>query len=66
VLPIMATIDRPKAPTDALTLAIHGAAKWSLGSNARQHPVIMQLCKEQIDLQPPEIASELRKIVAGE
>jgi hypothetical protein len=71
VLPIIATIGpvaKPENPTaqDMLKLAIHGAAEWSLGANARQHPAIMALCKAEIDHQPPEIAAKLRRIVQGQ
>ncbi len=66
VLPIVATIVIPQDSRDAMELAVHGAARWSLRSNARQHPAIMKLCRQEIAHQPPEIAAELREIVAGE
>jgi hypothetical protein len=68
VLPIVATIGMPKKAAtqeDLMVLAVHKAAAWSLDSNAHQHPEIMQLCKKEMGLQPPEIAKELRKIVEG-
>jgi hypothetical protein len=70
VLPIIATIakpEEPKEPTqeDIMTLAVHSAAAWSLGSNARQHPAIMELCKKEMKRQPPEIAGKLKEIVEG-
>ena len=40
------------------------AARWSMSSNARQHPLVLEECRRQIDAQPPQIADALREIVA--
>ncbi len=44
-------------------MLIGGAAKWSLQSNARQHPKVMKICEEELKVQPKEIADHLRDII---
>jgi hypothetical protein len=66
VVPLIGVIVPPKDHKDVLMVVISGAARWSLSSNAKQHPKIMELCKRQIPKEPPAIAAELRKIVEGE
>ena len=66
VVPLIGVIVPPKNNKDAMVLAVSTAARWSLGSNARQHPKILELCKQQIPREPPAIAAELRKIVEQE
>lgn len=45
-------------------VAVSGAAKWSLTSNAQQHPRVLAICEAQISLQEEPIATQLRTIVA--
>jgi hypothetical protein len=64
VLPIVAALATPPQSDDPRPKLV-AAAEWSLGSNARQHKKILDLCKAQALQQPPDIAAKLRKIVDG-
>ncbi len=44
-------------------MLIGGAAKWSLQSNARQHPKVMKICEEELENQPEEVVAHLREII---
>lgn len=45
-------------------MAVSGAAKWSLTSNAQQHPRVLAICEAQISVQAEPAATQLRAIVA--
>lgn len=44
-------------------MATAGAARWSLTANAKRHPRVMQICREQISKQPDVISKQLAQIV---
>lgn len=48
---------------DVGRLAIGGAARWSLASNAVQHDRVLEICKAQLPAQPPETARLLGEVV---
>jgi hypothetical protein len=48
---------------DVGRLAIGGAARWSLASNAVQHDRVLEICKAQLSVQPPETARLLGEVV---
>ena len=49
---------------DVSRLIVGGAARWSLISNAIQHPMVMAICQEQVRTQPKEVADVLREVIA--
>ncbi len=48
---------------DVSRLIVGGAARWSLISNAIQHPLVMASCQEQVRTQPKEVADVLREVI---
>ena len=48
---------------DVGRLAIGGAARWSLASNAVQHDRVLEICKTQLPVQPPQTARLLDEVV---
>ncbi|PTQ91371.1 hypothetical protein [Agitococcus lubricus] len=53
-----------KGKAGLLLLAIAGAAKWSLLSNAKVHPRVLTICQTQVHKQPPAVANQLNEILA--
>lgn len=49
---------------DVSRLMVGGAARWSLISNAIQHPLVLELCHRNMETQPQEIKEVLRQVVA--
>jgi len=45
-------------------LRVQAMARWSLSSNAEQHPRVMEICRAQLPLQPPDIAPVLKEVIA--
>ena len=46
-------------------LVVGGAARWSLTSNAVQHPRVLQICEQSVGGQPTEVAARLREVIAS-
>lgn len=44
-------------------LIVGGAARWSLASNAEQHPRVLEICKAQLKVQPKEVAAVLQQVI---
>lgn len=59
VLPLLDQRDDPAKFTMA------ASAKWSLKSNASQHPVVLQTCKNELVNASGSLATHLREIIAG-
>lgn len=49
---------------DTSRLLLGGAARWSLTSNAIQHPSVMAICRQEIARQPEDVAAVLREVIA--
>jgi len=45
--------------------AVGNAARWSLASHAAQHRRVLALCREQVKVQPPEVANVLKEVIAS-
>ncbi len=45
-------------------LLIGSAARWSLISNATQHPRVLEICETEVENQPEEVANKLREVIA--
>jgi len=48
---------------DVGQMLIGGAAKWSLASNAYQHPKVMQICEAQLKELPPDQQAVLAEVI---
>jgi len=48
---------------DVMTVLIGGAAKWSLTSNAFQHPKVMEVCEAELRRLPEDQKPELTNII---
>lgn len=61
---IMAALPWVNVRGDVSRLLVGGAARWSLISNAIQHSPVMASCREQVKIQPKEVADVLREVIA--
>jgi len=57
-------LTRPGEGSDRLQVATHGAVRWSLASNCRQHPRVMEYCKEILSKLPEAQRATLEKVLA--
>lgn len=48
---------------DKAQLLLGGAAKWSLTSNATQHPRVLDICRAQLALQAPDVRKVLAEVI---
>ena len=64
VIRVIETLKWASIRGDIRKLAVGGAARWSLTSNAVQHSRVLEICKAQVPLQPPAVASVLREVIA--
>ncbi|MFA7235574.1 MAG: hypothetical protein WC058_01805 [Phycisphaeraceae bacterium] len=64
VVRIMAALPWMDINGDTKRLLVGGAARWSLLSNAAQHPRVLAFCEAEAATQPEEIAAKLREIIA--
>lgn len=51
-------------PADLIHIAIKSAAAWSLGSQARQHPIVLATCEQEAKRRPGRAKIMLLEIVA--
>jgi hypothetical protein len=65
-LPVIKIIEALKwveAKGDMYLILVGGAAKWSLTSNAVQHKRVLEICEQQMKVQPAEISMQLKIVV---
>jgi hypothetical protein len=48
---------------DATRMTVGGSARWSLTANASLHPRVMEICRQQAKVQPPEVARILDDVI---
>ena len=48
---------------DMSKLIVGGSARWSLTSNATQHPSVLKICENSLPEAPPEVAGKLIKVI---
>ena len=65
IIRIMAALPWENVEGDVNRLMVGGAANWSLSSNARQHEKVRQICEEEVNHQPEEVAQKLRAVLDG-
>jgi hypothetical protein len=61
----MSTLPWIDVKGDITRLTVGGAARWSLTSNAVQHPRILDFCETEVATQPKEVAEKLREVVTN-
>jgi len=49
---------------DPAKLAVGEVARWSLTTNAVEHPRVLEICRKEVAKQPPEIAKLLKEVIA--
>lgn len=62
-LPIISVLAWAKDGDDVEKLTIGSMAKWTLASNAARDKNLLDLCKTELNHQPPKIRRELREII---
>jgi hypothetical protein len=65
VVRVMSTLPWIDVKGDITRLTVGGAARWSLTSNAVQHPRILDFCETEVATQPKEVAEKLREVVTN-
>lgn len=48
---------------DIERMLIGGAAQWSLTANAKQHKLVLDICREEYQTQPDEVKKALKEII---
>ncbi|HZP24240.1 MAG TPA: hypothetical protein VFB04_12380, partial [Terriglobales bacterium] len=60
---IIGALPLVNARGDTGKMLIGGAARWSLASNAYQHPKVMQICEAQLKELPADQRTDLAKVI---
>lgn len=64
VIKIISTLPWLNSKGDINKISIGGSARWSLISNSIQHPLVLKICKDQIEKQPSDVAEALKQVIA--
>lgn len=65
VVRIMSALPWIDGKGNTTRLVVSGAARWSLTSNAVQHPRILHFCELEVRSQPKEVATKLRAVITN-
>ena len=60
VIRIISALAWAKIQGDLPRLVVGGSARWSLISNAAQHPRVLEICRSQIKIQPANVSGKKR------
>ena len=63
VLRLMSALPWASIKGDIPRLLVGGSARWSLTSNAVQHPRVLEICRTQLSRQPEAVAVPLAEVI---
>lgn len=63
ILRIISAVPWSQARGNSARMSVGGSARWSLTANAALHPRVMEICRRQAKIQPPEIARILDDVI---
>ena len=63
VLRIISALPWSQARGNSARMTVGGSARWSLTANAALHPRVMEICRQQAKLQPPQVARVLDDVI---
>jgi hypothetical protein len=63
VLRIISAVPWSQARGNSARMSVGGSARWSLTANAALHPRVMEICRQQAKVQPPEVARILDDVI---
>lgn len=63
ILRIISALPWSQARGDSARMSVGGSARWSLTNNAALHPRVMEICRRQAKVQPPEVARILEDVI---
>lgn len=63
VLRIISALPWSQTRGNSARLNVGGSALWSLTANAALHPRVMEICRQQAKVQPPEVARILASVI---
>ena len=63
ILRIISAVPWSQARGNSARMSVGGSARWSLTANAALHPRVMEICRRQAKIQPPEVARILEDVI---
>jgi hypothetical protein len=63
ILRIISALPWSQARGNSARMTVGGSARWSLTANAALHPRVMEICRQQLKIQPPEVSRILEDVI---
>lgn len=63
ILRIISAVPWSQTRGNSARMSVGGSARWSLTANAALHPRVMEICRRQAKVQPPEVARILEDVI---